>query len=733
MPPPILNTVAFGAIEADTRKEPGPPAKAHSGFQRVWNGLDIDSATVELVHPAGTLSPKRLAPDTDRRARLAALPVVQVAKADGHDSSAAADLRLGPALGSGGMGLVQLATQNSLGRDVAVKTIKADVPDPVAAAAELVREARIAGRLEHPNILPIYALGQDQAGRPMLVMKRVEGTAWRELLQRDPPIRVGPDDARTPAAVDEALVRHLLVLIQVCNAVGFAHSRGVVHRDLKPENVMVGAFGEVYVLDWGVAVELGHSEAGGKGIAGTPNWMAPEMVAPSADGLGPHTDVYLLGGLLHAVLTGTPLHAGDDLYQVLYQAWLSEPKTYDSEVPALLADLCRRATSKEPAQRPDSAAAFKAELEHFLRNRTSLALAQQAQARLDDLAQLVGLLLGDQASLLPQDAIGDDTAGLVHRLGGEARFGFQQALATWPDNPLAIAGYQQVCAVMARFAIAEGDVRTAGHLIDEIAQPDAALLAAWQALSAARSLTDEKAARLTQIERDMDFEAGSNFRSGLALSIAVIWAAIPLIIGVLEQTAGLAVTIPHYLGAGVIWAAFVAGGVYLGRHTLFSNRVNRAFVRSLAGAVAAPLLQRTVTWVQGGSVHQAVTNDMVIFFLVLIGMAATIDWRLAWGAGVYGVAASVSAVLPGQEFFVLAAANLLALGAVAWVWRPVATAESKRTRLIAHLQSAHDCVGTAAWNGLRAAMAPVARAVPAVVEAAVVRSVSRSTMAREQV
>ncbi len=732
MPPPILNTVAFGD-QVQTRKEPQAPAKVNSGFQRVWNGLDIDSATIELVHPAGTLSPKRLAPDTDRRARLAALPVVQVAKADGHDSSAAADLRLGPTLGAGGMGLVQLATQNSLGRDVAVKTIKVDVADPVAAAAELVREARIAGRLEHPNILPIYALGQDDSGRPMLVMKRVEGTAWRELIARDPPFRTGPEDARSPAAIDEALVRHLLVLIQICNAVGFAHSRGVVHRDLKPENVMVGAFGEVYVLDWGVAVELGHSQAGGLGIAGTPNWMAPEMVAASADGLGPHTDVYLLGGMLHAVLTGTPLHAGDDLYQVLYQAWLSEPKQYGAEVPALLADLCGRATSKDPARRPESAAAFKADLEHFLRNRTSLALAQQAQARLADLEELVGLLLGDQPTLLPQDAVGDDTAGLVHRLGGEARFGFQQALATWPDNPLAIDGYQQVCAVMARFAIAEGDVRTAGHLIDEIAQPDAALLAAWQALSAARSQTDTNAARLVQIERDMDFEAGSAFRSGLALSIAVVWAAIPLVIGVLEQSAGLVVTFPHYIGAGLFWAASVAIGVYMGRRVLMANRVNRAFVRSLAGAVAAPLLQRSVAWVQGAGVHEAVTNDMVLFFVVLLGMAATIDWRLAWGAGIYGVAASVSTVLPGQEFYVLAAANFFALGTVAWVWRPVATAESRRARLIAHMQAAHECLGTAAWNGLRAAVAPVARAVPAVVEAAVARSTSRSAIAREQI
>ncbi|MSQ83980.1 MAG: serine/threonine protein kinase [Myxococcales bacterium] len=737
MTPLVQRTVAFtdaarkdGAGQAATKKDPQPQAKANSGFQRVWKGLDIESATIELS-PNGTFSPRYRAPDTDRRAKLAELPVVALGRLDTGNDTVGPDLQVGAELGSGGMGLVLSATQLSLGRDVAIKTIKPDVADMSAASSELVREARIAGRLEHPNILPIYSLGQDSNGLPVLVMKRVEGTAWRALLQTDLPYRTGAGDTRSATEVDASLVRHLLILIQVCNAIGFAHSRGVVHRDLKPENVMVGSFGEVYVLDWGVAVEIGKADQAGHGIAGTPSWMAPEMVAAKADGLGPHTDIYLLGGLLHAIVTGTARHQGDDLFQILYQAWLSQPAVYSPDVPELLADLCNRATAKDPAARPLNVAEFKADLEHFLRNRTSLTLTAEARTRLEDLRQLVMLVLGDdRKDHLPLEAVGDDTAGLIHRLGGEARFGFQQALSTWPQNPEAIAGYQQVCAVMARFAIAEGDVRTAGHLIGEITEPDDALLTAWHALSTARKDDASSAARLLQIERDMDFETGARSRSALALSIGIIWAAIPLAIGLLERQGLVAITFPRYIGAGLVWAAFVVVGVYLGRKQLFSNRINRAFVRSLAGAVAAPLLQRTVSWVQGATVHQAVTQDMVVFFLVLLGMAATIDWRLAWGAGVYGVAASLSTIWPNSEFFVLAAANLIALGTVAWVWRPQVASESRRARLMVHVKEVRECVGSAAWRGLRMAAHPVDCAVP-LVQAAIRRSTSSSQIPRE--
>ncbi|MFT7625987.1 MAG: serine/threonine protein kinase, partial [Myxococcota bacterium] len=247
-----------------------------------------------------------------------------------------AALRVGATIGSGGMGLVRSAVQVPLDREVAVKSLRPDVQRTLG-AAELVREARVTGRLEHPNIVPIHALAADEDHQPLLVMKRIDGVPWTDYLASKP------------------LDFHLDVLLDVCNALSFAHSRGVIHRDLKPENVMNGAFGEVYLLDWGLAVstdpELADRMQLARDItrlAGTPQYMAPEMAAANASQIGEQTDVYLLGSVLHECVTGTYRHDGNDLRATLLQSWMSEPKTYDETVPRELGGICNRAAARDP-------------------------------------------------------------------------------------------------------------------------------------------------------------------------------------------------------------------------------------------------------------------------------------------------------------------------------------------------------------------------------------------------
>ena len=149
-------------------------------------------------------------------------------------------------LGEGGMGVVRLARQVALDRPVAVKTLK-DAVRSRDMSLELLREAWITGSLEHPNVVPVYDLAMDPEGGPAIVLKRIEGVVWRDLLQ-------DPEAVRQRFGAGDLLDWNLRTLISVCNAVAFAHERGIVHRDLKPENVMLGRFGEVYVLDWGIAV-----------------------------------------------------------------------------------------------------------------------------------------------------------------------------------------------------------------------------------------------------------------------------------------------------------------------------------------------------------------------------------------------------------------------------------------------------------------------------------------------
>lgn len=190
-------------------------------------------------------------------------------------------------LGRGGMGVVFAAHDRTLDRDVAVKVL--DDLQPSADASRLLSEARILGQLEHPGIVPIHDAGTLPDGRVYYVMKLVRGERLDQAL------------------TSRSLTERLDLFLRICEAVSFAHARGIVHRDLKPDNIMLGAFGEVLVMDWGIA--FAHADvntAGDRGtameIAGTPGYMAPEQQrgSPQVDA---RADVYALGVILEALIT----------------------------------------------------------------------------------------------------------------------------------------------------------------------------------------------------------------------------------------------------------------------------------------------------------------------------------------------------------------------------------------------------------------------------------------------
>jgi serine/threonine protein kinase len=186
-------------------------------------------------------------------------------------------------LGRGGMGVVYAAHDRRLDREVAVKVLDA-VDDAAEAAERLREEARILARLEHPGIVPVHDTGVLPDGRVYYVMKLVRGAPLDRALDPDRP-----------------LVERLDLFSRICDAVSFAHAQGIVHRDLKPSNVMLGQFGEVLVLDWGVAGVIGRAAAN-EGVVGTPGFMPPEQSAGSAASVDPRADVYALGVLLHGLL-----------------------------------------------------------------------------------------------------------------------------------------------------------------------------------------------------------------------------------------------------------------------------------------------------------------------------------------------------------------------------------------------------------------------------------------------
>jgi serine/threonine-protein kinase len=272
-------------------------------------------------------------------------------------------------IGRGGMGSVYLAHDRELDRPVALKVLAAAAAGP-AAAARMLKEARIIARLEHPGIVPVHDVGTLPDGRVFYAMKRVEGRRLDQLVAEGRP-----------------LAELLPAFERVCESVAFAHAHGVIHRDLKPENVMLGAFGEALVMDWGVAKLAGAGQepeplvpSGAPGTAhgtilGTPGYMAPEQARGDVAGTDVRADVYALGAILHFILLGRPPFRGRFGSEVTTRtqsgaepasAAVESLRAERPDVPRALEAVCLKALALDPARRYASALELAGEVHRFL-------------------------------------------------------------------------------------------------------------------------------------------------------------------------------------------------------------------------------------------------------------------------------------------------------------------------------------------------------------------------------
>ena len=260
-------------------------------------------------------------------------------------------------LGRGGMGAVRGAFDHDLERTVAIKALLPGLDGDDAVVATFVREARITALIEHPNVAPVHRLERRDDGSLLLVMKLIDGETLREHLEELP----------DPPWSSETMDSVLSMFVKVCDAVAFAHSRGVIHLDLKSANIMLGPYGQVYVLDWGSAryrppddqaTTLTASPEQSVS-AGTPSYMSPEQVLFSDADISERTDVYLLGGILYEILTGAPPHTGRTMAEVVASAirGLVPPpadRAPDRQPPPALAEIAMRALEAAPAKRYQS-------------------------------------------------------------------------------------------------------------------------------------------------------------------------------------------------------------------------------------------------------------------------------------------------------------------------------------------------------------------------------------------
>ncbi len=419
--------------------------------------------------------------------------------------------RLGKVIGRGGMGAVHASEQLSLGRMVAIKTIRADADD-VAAAGRFRAEAMVMALLEHPNIIPVHDL-VDVQGELRLVMKKIQGVTWRDLIYPS-------SEQHVKRSLAAKLDDHLDILLKTCDAIAFAHDRGIVHLDLKPANIMVGSFGEVLVLDWGCALATGPvgsdaipTVADFHGLSGTPAYMAPEMATQSGD-LGTTTDVYLLGAILYELVAGQPPHRADSVHASLAAAALNEvapPRARGGRpAPPELVALALAAMSTDTSKRPPTVAAFAAQVRDYRRHVEAIRLADTAKQHL-------------AAAATDRERADDEFR--------KAQAACEQAVSQWPEWTAAKELLAQTLLAYSQHSLSTGAHKLAQtHALSALDHfrklgtnaPDAQLKAAKDVIDLATA--DERAQRARQKH----------------IRVLVVGLVLVLVLGVIGLTVGLA-------------------------------------------------------------------------------------------------------------------------------------------------------------------------------------------------
>ncbi len=598
--------------------------------------------------PTATIKPEWATPATVDRSAVESLPMAQ------ELSDSIMGVEIVETLGTGGMGVVRWGIQQSLQRDVAVKTLRPEISAPEAVGS-FMREAWVTSRLEHPNIVPLYDAGLDDDGRPHLVMRRIDGTSWHQLM--NDPARV-----RAQFAVKDVLEWHLRVLIQVCNALDYAHSRRIIHRDIKPGNVIIGEYGEVYLLDWGIAVSLEDDGTqrlplarDAHELAGTPAYMAPEMLGGMADRLSERTDVYLLGATLYRALFGHPPHQGASAEEILTQVLRSDPPYRDVGA-GDLANVCRRALAPEPADRYSCVAALRTALQTWLDRRSSEHLTEQAS---EQLAKLVSYL----------KAPPDDTRThrrQVYRQFGACRFAFQHALQIWPDNEVARDGLERALTAAANYEIDTGNQQSAEALIEELEQPSPQLIARFDELCALAEADKERRLALEALEADQDQSRGRRARLMVAFPLLLLGVVMPFV----EMWAERALADgPSHAGnllrsAGLMLLPILLSWRY--RRELQLTTINRRVTLALIVGFATMPTVSVIGPLLGLGPLAVQSAWLLVMGSYLLNTSVAFGYNLVAPGFVYLVTSAVSGVYPQWLYPLISLSNAsLAVG----IWR----------------------------------------------------------------
>ncbi len=580
------------------------------------------------------------------------------------DAFVSDELLIEGTLGEGGMGVVHFATQASLGRKVAVKQLSAAHRTPEN-QLKLLREAWIAGSLEHPNILPVYDIRFDETRNPQIVLKRIDGVCWADVI----------DDAwavKERFGVDNLLEHNLEVLMQVCRAVHFAHSRGVVHRDLKPDNVMIGANGEVYLCDWGIAVALKEVDrfptvVDDRAVAGTPGYMAPELLMGERP--TPRTDVYLLGAMLYEVLAGRPPHVGDTPEDVVRSVLESKPPPPEG-APRELYQIALEAMTAEQERRFESAHALRMALADYLQHRSSSRMVGEAERRLEALLAVVD----------SRDEPAHTRRAEAYELYGGCRFGFREALAAWPDSMVAQRGIEHAVEAMVELELEGNDPEAAAELLAELPDPPERLTRRVEQARRAIAVEREQMAALVELGKDRDAARGMASRRVLVAVLGLAWTIAPAATAWLVDPA--TGRYPSMLVAPVVVLGLLGVLFVWRKREMTATAINRGVVATIVVGLIGQLGVAALGPAMGIDEVQARIFMLLLWAIVVAVGGAMIDKGLWWGAlGFFGafVYSALASKTVAHVLYVMAVAYLIITINALIIWDPARQARAEKT------------------------------------------------------
>ncbi len=513
-------------------------------------------------------------------------------------------------LGKGGMGIVICGQQTLPDREVAIKKV---LKSSNTYQRMLLQEAQITGQLEHPNIVPIHQISQNENGEIQIIMKKVQGKTLLEQLSSIHATDDNGDNIQLP-------VSQLQQLLLVCHALEYAHSRHIVHRDIKLENIMVGDFNEVFLMDWGLGMHTINQIGANPGIVGTPCYLAPEMLSGNPDDVDVRTDVYLMGATIHHLLMGTPRHDKQKVRDTLEQAHASAAYEYPLHIPSVFGDMINKACARSKSKRFQSMTELRGALEDALEHWEAIQLTTKATKRL--------------RSFLPTLEDSTDTTH-IGREFLRIRTQLESAVDMWNENIEAKEALIELLEAMIEYHVLRLEVSVADALYQELESPSETIT---QSMHKARTAFN-KLAQAHERAQEYDPTQSKSGRRTLIVSLAATSVLLVSFAGAYSLFVSPEVTTIRLMYTGSLVSTSCILGVFLGRKTLLTNKLGAQMARTFTMTSLLATFNHWVGHIYGESPTSIMTVDIFIMAAAFALMKDSIPsaYRIAGMGVILGV------------------------------------------------------------------------------------------------